>query len=69
MKNEDKLRRRLEQFLNEKDMTFKRASLYFGLSAGALNKFMNDKCKSNKRTIYKIRKGLGLIKKEESATL
>jgi len=61
----DDLRTRFQQFLNEKDMSFQKASLYFGVSAGALNKFVNDRCKTNKRTLYKIRKGLGLI--EESA--
>ena len=61
----DELRKELQQFLNEKDMSFKKASIYFGLSATALNNFLNDKNKGNpdERTLYKIRKGLGLTKK------
>lgn len=57
----DELKTTLQQFLNEKDMSFQKASLYFGLSPGALNKFLNNKCKPNERTLYKIKKGLGLI--------
>jgi len=61
----DELRKKLRQFLNEKDMSLEKASLYFGCSVGALSKFLKDKNKGdpNERTLYKIRKGLGLTKK------
>jgi len=63
----EELRKKLQQFLNEKDMSFQKASLYFGLSGTALNNFLNDKNKGkpDERTLYKIRKGLGLIKKRK----
>ena len=63
----DELRKKLQQFLNEKDMSFQKASIYFGVSAGALNSFLNDKNKGkpNERTLYKIRKGLGLVEEAE----
>lgn len=63
----DELRKSLRQFLNEKDMSLEKASLYFGCSVGALSKFLNDKNKGkpNERTLYKIRKGLGLVEEAE----
>jgi len=60
------LQTQLRQFLNERDMGLEKASVYFDLSTGALSKFLNNKCKPNERTLYKIRKGLGLIKDEKN---
>lgn len=59
------LRTKLREFLNEKDLGLEKASVYFGLSTAALSRFLNNKNKGNpaERTIYKIRKGLELIKK------
>ena len=61
----EELRKILRQFLNEKDMSLEKASLYFGCSISALSKFLKDKnkCDPNDRTLYKIRKGLALTKK------
>jgi len=57
----EELRKKLRDFLNEKDMPLGRASVYFDCSTGALSKFLNNKVNPNERTLYKIRKGLGLI--------
>lgn len=57
----DNLRKKLRDFLNERDMQLERAAVYFGCSPGTLSNFLNEKFKPNERTLYKLKKGLGLI--------
>lgn len=53
-------RKKLRDFLNEKDMSLERAAIYFGCSAATLSNFLNEKFNPNARNLYKIKKGLGL---------
>jgi len=59
--DQKKLRKKLRTFLNEKDMTLRRAGVFFGLTAATLSDFMGGKTNLNERSKYKIEKGLGLI--------
>jgi len=59
--DQNKLRKKLRRFLNEKDMTLVKAGLFFGLTATALSDFMRGKTNLNERSKYKIEKGLGLV--------
>jgi len=62
----DELATQLRQFLNERLMGLEKASVYFGLSTAALSRFLNGKSRPNEITRYKIRKGIGLIKKKSA---
>lgn len=59
--DQDKLRKSLRKFLNEKDMTLVKAGLYFGLTAATISDFTRGKTHLNERNKYKIEKGLGLV--------
>lgn len=52
----DELRKRLIDFLNEKDMTLAKAAVLFDCNAGTLSKIINKKTNPNRRTEYKLRK-------------
>ena len=60
--NQDKLRKKLLKFLKERDMTLYAASFYFRLTTATLSRFTNSKTNLNKRSQYKIEKGLGVVK-------
>lgn len=62
----EELRKTLRQFLDERDMRLVKASGYFGCCPATLVNFLNGKHIPNARTIYKIKKGLGLIKYEKN---
>jgi len=55
------VRKKLRDFLNEKDMSLERAAVYFGCSPTTLSNFLNERFNPNERNLYKIRKGLGLV--------
>jgi transcriptional regulator with XRE-family HTH domain len=57
---QDELRKKLSRFLKEKDMTLIKAGIYFGVTGATLSKFTNNKTNLNKRSQYKIEKGLGV---------
>lgn len=59
--DQNKLRKNLRKFLNEKDMTLRRAGVFFGLTAATLSDFMGGKTNLNARNKYKVEKGLGLV--------
>jgi transcriptional regulator with XRE-family HTH domain len=59
--DQNKLRKNLRQFLNEKDMTLTKAGFYFGMTAATLSDFLAGKTNLNARSKYKIEKGLGLV--------
>lgn len=59
--DQDKLRKHLRKFLNEKDMTLVKAGLYFGLTATTISDFTRGKTNLNERNKYKIEKGLGVL--------
>jgi len=59
--DQNKLRKKLRKFLNEKDMTLTKAGLYFGLTGATLSDFTRAKTNLNERSKYKIEKGLGLV--------
>ncbi len=59
--DQNKLRKKLRRFLNEKDMTLTKAGLYFGMTAATLSDFLASKTNLNARSKYKIEKGLGLV--------
>lgn len=59
--DQNKLKKKLRIFLNEKDMTLTKAGLYFGLTGATLSDFLASKTHLNERSKYKIEKGLGLV--------
>lgn len=52
----DELRKRLIDFLNEKDLTLAKAGVLFDCTAATLSKIINQKTVPNRRTEYKLRK-------------
>jgi len=57
----EELRKKLRQFLNERDMALSRASGYFGCCPATLYNFLKGKYNPTERTLYKIKKGLGIV--------
>jgi len=59
--DQNKLRKKLRTFLNEKDMTLTKAGLFFGMTGATISDFLAAKTNLNARNKYKIEKGLGLV--------
>ena len=55
----EELRKRLRQFLNERDMRLFQAANLLKCSVGTLSKFLNGKTNPNSRIEYRIKKLIG----------
>lgn len=58
MENIEETRKKVRQFLNERDWPLEIGAKHFKCSIGTLSNFLNGKTNPHSRTLYKIEKAL-----------